>query len=90
VSLYDRHHCFPHFTPRIGELLIAQGLISEGELQRALEFQQRLGGRLGAILVRIGSISEDVLLTHLAKQLDLPVFDPQQIPLDAHIVLRNH
>lgn len=69
--------------PRIGELLMADGLVTEAEIQRALEFQQRLGGRLGAILVRIGSVSEDVLLNVLSKQLELPVLDGQQIPLEA-------
>ncbi len=70
-------------APRIGEMLLADGLITEAELQRALEFQQRLGGRLGAILVRIGSVSEDVLLNTLSKQLELPVMEASRIPIDA-------
>ena len=46
-------------TPPIGQLLIEAGLIGETDLARALAFQQRYGGRLGSILVRLGALSEE-------------------------------
>lgn len=59
----------------LGELLLAQGLVGEAEVTRALAYQQRAGGRLGAVLVRMGAISEDALLPVLAQQLAMPSLD---------------
>jgi len=59
---------------KIGELLVERGLIQESDLRKALHIQASGGGRLGAILVRIGALSEEVLLEEtLSEQLDLPV-----------------
>ncbi len=69
--------------PRLGDLLLQAGLINEQDLKRGLDFQQRFGGRLGAVLVRIGAISEDGLLQILSQQLGLPVLDQAQMPFDA-------
>jgi len=69
--------------PRLGDLLLKAGLINEQDLKRGLDFQQRFGGRLGAVLVRIGAISEDSLLEILGQQLDLPVLDQEHMPFDA-------
>lgn len=60
-------------TARIGELLQQANLINEQDIQRALEFQTRFGGRFGAVLVRMGSVSEDVVLFHLSQQLSIPL-----------------
>jgi hypothetical protein len=46
---------------RIGELLVAAGLVSEADNARALERQREAGGRLGPNLVAIGAISADDL-----------------------------
>lgn len=59
----------------LGQLLLAEGLIAEGDLERALVLQQRLGGRLGSVLMRTGALSEDNLLLVLSRQLGLPVMD---------------
>ena len=69
--------------PYLGEMLVADNIASEADIQRALEFQQRFGGRIGAILVRIGAISEDNLLATLSKQLELPVIKQEDIPIDS-------
>ena len=45
-------------TPRLGELLVARGLVSERELADALAMQQLNGGLLGQLLIRIGALSE--------------------------------
>lgn len=60
--------------PRLlGEILQAEGLVRAEDVQRALDMQRRIGGRIGALLMRVGAISEDTLLDALARQLDLPV-----------------
>ncbi|MEM9300734.1 MAG: GspE/PulE family protein [Pseudomonadota bacterium] len=69
-------------SPRIGELLLERELITDADLAQALSVQQRIGGRLGAILVRIGAISEDQLLPVLADQLGFPLLTIDQLPTD--------
>jgi len=66
--------------PRLGEMLIEAGFVNSQEVERAMEFQSRLGGKLGAVLIRLGALSEDNLLNTLSKQLDIPVIT--DIPID--------
>ena len=55
---------------RLGELLVARNDIQPADLERARQIQKSVGGRLGALLVRTGAISEDLLLQRLAEQRD--------------------
>lgn len=71
---------------RTGELLREAGLIDSADLEQALEAQQRLGGLLGGLLVRLGSLSENDLLTHLSKQLGLPVLSLSEMPAPAEVI----
>jgi general secretion pathway protein E len=64
----------------IGRLLIEAGLIGEPDLARALAFQERYGGRLGSILVRLGALSEERLLPILSQQLGMPVLGEEDLP----------
>lgn len=54
---------------RIGELLVAEGLLTEGAVQRALGYQRLSGERIkiGSILLNWDLLGEDVLLASLAK-----------------------
>jgi len=63
--------------------LLQRELINPQDIDKALAFQQQFKGRFGAILVRIGAISEDALLPVLAEQLGLPLFAPDQLPMQA-------
>lgn len=57
---------------RLGDLLVRAGVVSDLDVQRALNEQKRWGGRLGTTLVRMGVLTEDLLVKALAKQLDMP------------------
>jgi hypothetical protein len=57
----------------LGELLLDAGLLGVADLERGLALQQKIGGRLGSVLMRIGAVSEDNLLQVLSRQLGLPV-----------------
>jgi len=72
---------------RLGEYLLQQQQISEQDLEQALEFQQHYGGRLGAIFVRLGALSEELLLQALSQALQLPVLSPEQCPFDSSPLL---
>ncbi|MFZ4791971.1 MAG: GspE/PulE family protein [Candidatus Competibacteraceae bacterium] len=66
-------------SPRLGELLLAKELINTADLDKALLLQQQIGGRLGALLIRIGALSEDSLLPVLAEQLEMPLLDADEL-----------
>ena len=74
---------------RLGEILIQAGFVSEPEVQRALEFQTRFGGELGAILIRMGALSEDHLLMVLSEQLHFPILESKFIPTEASLFLET-
>jgi len=69
----------------LGEYLLEKNLITPEDLQKATAFQKRIGGRLGPILTRIGSISEDTLLQVLSELLDMQILESREIPDDPHI-----
>ena len=56
---------------KLGAILIQQGLITEEQLNRAIEAQKKDKGRIGEILVRLGFLSEEDIVSALATQLSL-------------------
>ncbi len=56
------------FGKRLGELLVERNDVSAADIEKTLRIQESVGGRLGALLVRTGAISEDLLLRRLAEQ----------------------
>lgn len=52
----------------LGELLVTKGLVTEGELERALKEQEETGQLLGTILVERGFVSGPALAIALAEQ----------------------
>ncbi|HTT72140.1 MAG TPA: hypothetical protein VMG32_13030 [Anaeromyxobacteraceae bacterium] len=70
----------------IGQLLVKAGLIDPWQLTSALADQQRWGGRLGEALVRLGFISEQVLLAHVARQHGVPYVEIADRPVPPQVV----
>ncbi|WP_107852422.1 GspE/PulE family protein [Oceanimonas marisflavi] len=62
-------------TKRLGELLIDHGVITPAQLDVVLQKQRQEGGRMGAVLVQMGILSERELLGFVAEQLDIPLLD---------------
>ena len=58
-------------TQRIGNLALEKGLISQEQLDEAVEEQQRTGGLLGRILISRGIMTEESLAKLLAEQVGL-------------------
>ena len=56
---------------KIGELLLAQGLIDNDQLEHALSEHKRTGMMLGKIIVRLGFVTEDTLSGILGAQIKL-------------------
>jgi general secretion pathway protein E len=60
---------------RLGEILLARGVIDEDQLRTALSFQSERGGRLGEVLIAQKGIAEKAVLLALGEQLALPVLE---------------
>ena len=66
---------------RLGELLVERGVAQPADIERALQIQRSVGGKLGALLVRTGALSEDALLRALSAQLGAPYLsEPDDLP----------
>src|SRR5574341_1219762 len=66
---------------RLGEMLVAAGLIQDVQLKKVLDEKKKRGGRVGELLVELRLITENDLAVFLARQLGLPFVD-----LDKHLV----
>ena len=60
---------------RLGEVLVENQVITEEQLQKALEIQKKEGKRLGEVLTSHGMCSEYQMLNALAKRLNL-IYEP--------------
>jgi type IV pilus assembly protein PilB len=57
---------------RIGEVLLNEKRITPEQLQEALTYQRTHGGKLGAILVKLGFVPDDEITALLSKQHGVP------------------
>ncbi|MCE2927069.1 MAG: Flp pilus assembly complex ATPase component TadA [Rickettsiales bacterium] len=73
---------------RLGEKLMALGLISQDQLQIVLTEQKTSKKLFGAILVEMGFITESALGEVLAESSGTEKFDPKSSMLDAAVVRR--
>ncbi|MDE0801045.1 MAG: ATPase, T2SS/T4P/T4SS family [Rhodospirillaceae bacterium] len=78
----DAAHDFLSPAPPLGEMLESAGHISSADLTKALSFQEQFGGRLGAILIRIGAVAEQDVLIALSEQLGFVIIDRATLPQD--------
>lgn len=65
--------------PRLGEILLQQGVISGRQLDHALQAHQSGGMKLGTHLVNLGYISDQALTRVLSRQLKVPHADPRDV-----------
>ena len=82
---------------QLGTLLVEQRIITEAQLNEALELQKKTRKRLGNCLVQLGFASEDDIVNVLGVQLNIPRIDlrgiqiaPEIIRLVSGSVLRRH
>ncbi|MBU2605855.1 MAG: Flp pilus assembly complex ATPase component TadA [Alphaproteobacteria bacterium] len=69
---------------RIGELLVARGLVTTGDVDQAIAAQFEIGGYLGETLIKIGALSEDDLVVVLADQMGVDLLRQEEIPDATH------
>ncbi len=68
---------------RLGELLIAQGLITPDQLRIALTEQKQQSMPLGRLLVRLGFVTEAVVRDIMARAIGQETLDLTQVVVDA-------
>jgi type IV pilus assembly protein PilB len=71
---------------QLGEILLDQGLVTEGQLLSALDEQVAKGQSLGRTLVELGILSEDQLVRALAAQVGMQFIDLDDYPVDRSAV----
>jgi len=70
----------------LGEYLLEKGLVTQEQIQKALEEQRKAGARLGQTLIELGFLAEDDLIVALARQLGLAHIDIVSYGLKPQIV----
>jgi hypothetical protein len=73
----------------LGELLVERRLLSQRQLELALQEHQRTGRRLGEVLVAFGFVSEQALASTLLEQvglMDAKVEEPAPEPVPEPVI----
>jgi len=70
---------------RLGQILLAEGLITDDQLLRALDAQKATRAPLGAVLVNQGAIQENHLTIVLSAHLDTPIADLKHLVVDVDL-----
>lgn len=65
--------------PPLGELLVQAGVISNTQLEEAIQNQVIFGGRLGTNLIELGYLDEQTLTKYLSKKHGVPTVDWQAL-----------
>lgn len=78
---------------KMGQLLVEKNVVTEDQIQAALDLQKKEGGRLGSKLIKLGFITEEKLIQFLNKQKGIPLMQPislvdllQRDPVNTDIV----
>jgi type IV pilus assembly protein PilB len=72
-------------APRIGDLLLKEGLVTQDQLTKALAEQRHNGTRVGYNLVKLGFVKETDLTRMLARQHKMPAVDLTKFQVDPRI-----
>src|SRR3970040_247213 len=70
---------------KIGEILVAAGVLQDEQLTEALRSQSQLGGTLGENLVRLGFLTEESLLHALPEQLGMQHINLAKVEVPAAV-----
>jgi type IV pilus assembly protein PilB len=71
---------------RLGEILIKESLITQDQLQKALEFQRSNGGKLGSCLTKMGFITDDDITGVLSRQYGVPSINLKYYEIDPNVI----
>ena len=73
-------------TRRLGDLLVAEGLITEEQLTKALDEQKGSTEKLGTILLKLNFVQEEQLIGFLSRQYGIPSITLSQLDIDPEVL----
>src|SRR5688572_25045121 len=73
---------------KIGDILKAENLVTEAQIEEAIALQKTSKKKLGEALISLGYLTDNQLLEALSKQLELPVVDLATFPTDPLITTK--
>lgn len=71
---------------RLGEILVQEKLVTQDQLEKALEFQRTHGGKLGSCLIKMGFITEESVTVVLSKAYGCPAIDLKFYEIPAEVI----
>jgi type IV pilus assembly protein PilB len=71
---------------RLGEILIKESLITQDQLDKALDFQRSNGGKLGSCLTKMGFITDDDITGVLSRQYGVPSINLKFYEIDPNVI----
>ena len=71
---------------RIGDLLVEAGAITQEQLEEALAKQKEEGGRIGNVIMDLGFISRELLITVLTTQMGIDFIELRTIKVDENVL----
>lgn len=81
----------------LGEVLKAEGVLNDGQIEEALRVSKRTNRRIGNVLVELGYATEEDVANALALQYDIPsiiisknILDPEVVMLLPEAAARRH
>jgi type IV pilus assembly protein PilB len=70
---------------KLGQLLVSNNIIKEEQLKEALELQKKEGGRVGTNLIKLGFLTDEVLVEFLSEQYGVPAVILSQMDVEESI-----
>lgn len=74
------------YKKRLGDILLAAGLLDENQLEWALEEQKQTSKRLGELLIEAGWITEDDIYEARSLQLDMPYVQLEDFAIEQNVL----
>lgn len=71
---------------KIGDLLLEKNLITQEQLEKGIEEQKKIGGRIGNALIKLGFVDENELLRVISDQLSLPFIELEHYTIKPEII----
>lgn len=70
---------------QLGQMLHESGLLTPEQLKMAMDFQKSVGGKLGAIIVKLGFIEDQTLTNFIARQQGIPVVNLDELVIPENL-----
>src|SRR5262245_15305199 len=71
---------------KLGELLLKENMVTPQQLQEALSYQKRNGGKLGKSFVTLGYVRDEEITSLLSRQYGVPSINLEHFEVDPGII----